>query len=975
MLKRILSLMLVASMTITILSKTALADHEEAIGEPTLTALTLRNSDGELVSLLNNSEAVTVSLGTTYTFEAVFSNAEQISKVYITSTKGNEKRLLKTSYDEEAGAFVSNGFFGGDSSYIPGKIGVEYTRKINDLKVGDGVDWGTLQATLEDYCTATVSSASGETIQATVDISKLLNAEKDTAINVVVDVFDAATDGDLNEWLGYYHDLESMQKRILEEGKYYLYLDDTDPETYIAMVVRDVSGSRYTKLILNEAGEYVDSLVKVAEDLSNVNLISGILYDYLDIKASTDSLREEIAADPTISSSQKSQLNAEVDDYENDRWSFALLTSVLPVVVAAAGGTMVGPTIVFNALLSAIGATAGTFWDYRIGMLRGCEPVDVNFVGGAHGIPLTYEYLRENRNRITDSGTYYLTGAFYEDGWGSTIKIGDSDSDTPVNVTLCLHGHSDSVILASSSSTLKICDCTYREHEDGTVTGGRINISGYESDQTIIMESGTASQIKLFGGENRGNIIMNGGVVDYISINNRNGNGKVVVNNGTITLGISVYGDESEIIINDGVILAPVSSGQFSRAHVRTDGGSIKVYGGQIYTSIEAGTGTLDIYDGIIDTFLKNEGAMINISGGMIKWPIRNLEGLLTIYGGIIAGVNNGTNGTVNIIDGTIIAPDRNGILSDPIANSGTLIISGGIMQGSERGVSVQNSGDAIIKSGLFQGCIINWKNGIMTLLVSENSNIEVTSTSTRFPDSFSERDSGAVVVSAAINYTGDVAYYRATNDVGIKISMEEAANIDFTTLPYVRLSGDCAFGGSNSSGTAAYTVSFDAHGGSGMMADVTVAFDDYVLPACRFEAPDGERFKAWSIDGVEYAPGDTYTFTGDATIIAVWQDVGEKTPLAVACQSVISTITGSTVSLKTSAEESVTLTCVVAAYDRSDRLVTSKMATWPVAAINGPVRLTVEYQAGDQVCCIKTFVLDSASNAPLRSVWIKRWK
>ena len=70
-------------------------------------------------------------------------------------------------------------------------------------------------------------------------------------------------------------------------------------------------------------------------------------------------------------------------------------------------------------------------------------------------------------------------------------------------------------------------------------------------------------------------------------------------------------------------------------------------------------------------------------------------------------------------------------------------------------------------------------------------------------------------------------------------------------------------------------TVSFDANGGAGTMmsavADVTGA---YTLPANGFTAPDGKRFKCWSVNGAEKMPGDTVTVTADTTVRALWEDI-----------------------------------------------------------------------------------------------------
>ena len=71
------------------------------------------------------------------------------------------------------------------------------------------------------------------------------------------------------------------------------------------------------------------------------------------------------------------------------------------------------------------------------------------------------------------------------------------------------------------------------------------------------------------------------------------------------------------------------------------------------------------------------------------------------------------------------------------------------------------------------------------------------------------------------------------------------------------------------------HTVSFNANGGTGEMADVTVtgASAAYTLPACGFTAPQGTRFKGWatSANGAVLT-GTTITVTGDITLYAIWE-------------------------------------------------------------------------------------------------------
>ena len=71
------------------------------------------------------------------------------------------------------------------------------------------------------------------------------------------------------------------------------------------------------------------------------------------------------------------------------------------------------------------------------------------------------------------------------------------------------------------------------------------------------------------------------------------------------------------------------------------------------------------------------------------------------------------------------------------------------------------------------------------------------------------------------------------------------------------------------------YTVSFDANGGTGTMADVTGVSGSYTLPACTFTAPSDKQFKGWSTsaDGTVIS-GTTIDVTANTTLYAIWEDI-----------------------------------------------------------------------------------------------------
>ncbi len=77
------------------------------------------------------------------------------------------------------------------------------------------------------------------------------------------------------------------------------------------------------------------------------------------------------------------------------------------------------------------------------------------------------------------------------------------------------------------------------------------------------------------------------------------------------------------------------------------------------------------------------------------------------------------------------------------------------------------------------------------------------------------------------------------------------------------------------------YTVSFNANGGSGEMANVSVTSGGYTLPECTFTPPAGKKFKAWSVSGTEYAAGNTINISANTTVTAVWVNL-EKTAVTI---------------------------------------------------------------------------------------------
>ena len=119
--------------------------------------------------------------------------------------------------------------------------------------------------------------------------------------------------------------------------------------------------------------------------------------------------------------------------------------------------------------------------------------------------------------------------------------------------------------------------------------------------------------------------------------------------------------------------------------------------------------------------------------------------------------------------------------------------------------------------------------------------------------------------VSVSTYYAGDIKNleagdYRMAVTLNGERYLSEKFTVNYTAAP------------------TTYTVSFDANGGTGTMADVTGISGEYTLPANGFTAPAGKQFKCWSVGGSEKAAGDKITVTANTTVTAVWENISVVT-------------------------------------------------------------------------------------------------
>lgn len=176
-----------------------------------------------------------------------------------------------------------------------------------------------------------------------------------------------------------------------------------------------------------------------------------------------------------------------------------------------------------------------------------------------------------------------------------------------------------------------------------------------------------------------------------------------------------------------------------------------------------------------------HHGSKLNINGGKCSL-INNNSGTLNVTGGVVGTILN--KSTVLISGGIISNGIHNGSQHFP---KGTLDISGGKICGGivNTGKKGANDTQLTISKGIVQGGITD--NYSMTILhIKNGSDILVEGTW-----AFTERPR----IEADTDYAGSLLYYNSYNSSGVKMTIQEAANIDYTQ-PYIRLVADGAVGG-----------------------------------------------------------------------------------------------------------------------------------------------------------------------------------
>ena len=555
------------------------------------------------------------------------------------------------------------------------------------------------------------------------------------------------------------------------------------------------------------------------------------------------------------------------------------------------------------------------------------EPVTADFTSGdgSEALALLNAHKTENAENSTwdsSNNTLTLNGVNFETTAATAVKLPDSSTIILNGVNTITGGDSAS----TSCRGIAVDGLTIQGTGTLNVTGGEA--TGKEKDSYGVYAgtgnvtiSGTA-KVNATSGAATGQYGRSFGIY-AIRTNKDSSDGNVIISGGTVNAIANASSSASVGIYTDNNVII---SGSTTKVTAKGGEATYDSYGiFTEYKDITISGGTVEAYG---DAAMYSDGIMacedVTIDGGTVtakggtatngnSYGIYACTGDVTISGTADVTATGGTaTGTDTGIRSCGICADKNVIIEDGIVSakggkatddsygicayknvtikSGTVNATGGAAQMTEGSMSggIQGSYSITIEDGIVEAtggaALISCGFSIVSLgnmCISDGTVTATGGTATSGSSYGIYTD-----YSAYVTITGGSLIAKAGSAPFAK-ALPWAPN-KLPAIYWWRSSdsgqykkGDFNWGDVstyveivNTEPITTYTVTFDANGGTGTMADVTGILGDYTLPANGFTAPEGKQFKCWSVGGKEKAVGDKITVTANTAVTAVWEAV-----------------------------------------------------------------------------------------------------
>lgn len=368
--------------------------------KPTINSFTITYTDSngtkKTSSLLddNSEEGITIKSGTSYSFEVKVDKPSEIKDMWITAGSGNAACSILAKYDQNSDSYKANGPFNtGNPEFagVPGNLSIETTNTtqynvdaVNDI---DSSRWDNIRSSdINSLDQSVAVSEDRKNIQLISDISDLRKSEGKTLLKTMISIYDSGdTSFKVSDIVDNLDDLKNFSGYVVkgvDNKRYEVYGGDllnTDPSSTM-MIIKDLTDNKYilTKFsaleeTANKTGEYykVSNIADIENTISITNKIASLACNYYDVQNDTDELKKQIQ-NSNLSEEKKEELNKKAEDLDYDRKTFSLMTTFLPILVAAPAITTVPvmPGIIFSGILGVITASSEYFWNYRMGGIK-----------------------------------------------------------------------------------------------------------------------------------------------------------------------------------------------------------------------------------------------------------------------------------------------------------------------------------------------------------------------------------------------------------------------------------------------------------------------------------------------------------------------------------------------------------------------------------------------------------------------------
>lgn len=361
--KRLFSAILALCMGFTPLSAVASASGEDIrFSPPAVTELTVTyqaNGTEQAVSLLQERPEIILPPDSKPVFSVTFDSSQRLDQVFVTSTKEGEVKYLEASPGEE-GTYVTDGYFDPeDTSYLPGTIGVEYTKKVipvtTDSAAAPDIHMTDVKTKLEEQGIWMEGDLLAEE-DGTVRGQIIFGESFDTLYSngVLIDgsvsklyISDELDEYALHEWFDPYYecvfensgDCSSYALTGPEDKSYTLYWAEKDLEGSAAAILHDQSENSYTRLLLSSEA----TIGGIGDALSLTDFVCVDLLEYCAVSSETGQLP--------------------------DKNMFLLTTACLPLFAETEASE--ASALLFSAVLNSFTS--------RVGRIQGCPPIQAVF--------------------------------------------------------------------------------------------------------------------------------------------------------------------------------------------------------------------------------------------------------------------------------------------------------------------------------------------------------------------------------------------------------------------------------------------------------------------------------------------------------------------------------------------------------------------------------------------------------------------